>query len=153
MKFRNLMVLFILVFGINTLSLAEAQKKVKWEFSSEEWEGKRIASAEVIGFSYDEVWDKVLDVLLFKKFIPWGGLMKVRHEVVTAEKNSGLIVVRGIMKAFGSEDYKYVLKVMIRETDGQIAVKCRCDGKKPSVSVKSQKQVIEEFFQLLGGGL
>lgn len=146
MKFRNLMVLFILVFGINTLSLAEAQKKVKWEFSPEEWEGKRIASAEVIGFSYDEVWDKVLDVLLFKKFTPWGALMKVRHEVVAVEKNSGLIVVRGIMKAFGSEDYKYVLKVMIRETDGQIAVKCRCDGSR-------KKEVIEEFFQLLEEGL
>lgn len=152
MKSRNLMVLTIVVLGISILAVAEAQKKVEWEFLPGKYEEKRIASAIVIGFSYDEVWDKALDVLLFKKLTPWGALMKVRHEVVVVEKNSGLIVVRGIMKAFGSEDWKYVLKIMIRETDGQITIKCRCDSD-ASVSGGRRKQVIEEFFQLLEEGL
>ncbi len=148
MKFRNFIVLFILVFGISTLSIANIQKTIKWEFSSEEWEGLRIASAEFIGFSYDEVWGKVFDVLLFKKFAPWGKQIKVRHEIVTVEKDSGLVVVRGMINESvslsyysGSEDYKYIFKVMIQEIDGQIVMKCRCDGPRKS-------EVIKEFFQL-----
>ena len=41
----------------------------------------------------------------------------------------------------GSEDYKYIFKVMIQEIDGQIVMKCRCDGPRKS-------EVIKEFFQL-----
>jgi len=141
MKFRNFIILFILVFVINPLCATEAQKKVKWE-------DERIASVKVVGFSYDEIWGKMLNVLLFKKFTPWGASIKIRHEVVIVEKDSGLIVLRGITKESvylhyysGIEDYKYIFKVMIQETNGQIIVKCRCDGIRG-------KEVIEEFFQL-----
>ena len=141
MKLRNLLVLAILVFGISAFVAAE-ESKLAWEFSSDEWEGKRIAAAVFPGFSYDKVWDKVLDVLLFKKFTPWGALMKVTYDVVTVEKNSGLIVAKGFL----AKKFKHTFKIKIRVMAGHVVMKCRCEGTR-------NKEVIEEFFRLLEKGL
>ena len=136
MKFRNLMVLVIIVFGISVLAVAE-EPKVEWEYIKG-GQGMGI----VRGASYDEVWERAQDVLLFEKFKPRGCVFKVRHETITVEKSSGLIAVKGFM----GQTFRYTFKVIIQEKDDQIVVKTRC-------SSAWKKRVIEKFFQLLEEGL
>lgn len=137
MKFRNLIVLFILVFGINTLSPAEAQKKIKWEYIKG-GQGRAV----VKDASYDEVWEKTIDILLFEKFKVRGAILNVRHRTVTMEKDAGLLVVNGLMGGH----FTYVLKISIHEKDNHVVMKCQCNS-------SWKKRVIKKFFQLLEEGL
>lgn len=128
MKLRNLMVLTIAVFGISILAMAK-ESKVRWEY---------IKGGQGIGIvhdaSYDEVWERSIDVLLFEKFRVRGSILRGTHKVITMEKDAGLIVVRGFLD--------YTLKITIHKKDDHIVVKTRCNS-------SWKKRVIEKFFQLL----
>ncbi len=132
MKLRNLMVLTIMVFGISVLATAE-ETKVEWEYIK----GGQ-SKAVIKDASYDEVWEKVMDVLLFEKFKVKGQILNVRHNTVTMEKTTGLFVVNGLMGGHPT----YVLKITIYEKDDQIVMKTRC-------SSSWKKRVTKTFYQLL----
>ena len=132
MKLRNLMVLIIVVFGISILAVAE-ESKIKWEYIKG---GQGMATIK--DSSFDEVWDKTQDVLLFEKFKPRGAIGKSTHEVAVVEKNSGLITVNG----YRGGRFTYIFKVKIQEKDGQIVVKTRCN-------TSWKKIVTKKYFQLL----
>ena len=140
----GLMVYFIVVFGTSALAFPQLQEV--------EWEDKGTASAVILGSSYDEVWEKVLDVLLFGKFKMKGGSRRSTHDATTVEKNTGLIVIKGVVGGFeyggpmhsavGGEYGKYILKVTIQEKDDSIVIKAQCNS-------AWKKEVIKKFFQLL----
>lgn len=119
-------------FGISILYSTELPK-VEWEYIKG---GQGIAIVQ--DATFDEVWENVLDVLLFEKFKMRGQPIKVRHKTVTIEKDAGLIVVNGWI----GSTFSYVLNVTVREKDNHIEVKCRC-------SSSWKKKAIEKFFQLL----
>lgn len=132
MKFRNLMVWTIIFFGFSFLAFPQMQE-VEWG------DVKGTASAIILNASFDEVWNRVQDILLFEKFKPRGAVKSARHQPTTTEKDSGLLVVNGY---FGSS-FVYVLKVSIQTKDGNIVVKAQCSNS------LWRKKVIEKFFQLL----
>ena len=92
-------------------------------------------SAYILNTSYDEVWDKVLDVLLYEKF-------KIRklqasvHSILIVDMDKGLIVIKG-----STGPINYTLKCTLHKKDCNVLVTCRCAGLyKPSI--------IEKVFQL-----
>ena len=121
---------------IAILAVAE-ETKVEWEYIKG---GQGIATIQ--GASFDEVWARAQDVLFFEKFKMKGQPIKVRHESLTVEKESGLISV----VAYIGSTRSYSLKVMIREKDGEIEVKTRCNS-------SWKKKATTRFFQLLEEGL
>ena len=136
MKLRNLMVLAIIVFVVSVLATAE-ETKVEWEYIK----GGQ-SKAVIKDASYDEVWEKVMDVLLFEKFKVKGAILNVRHNTVTMEKATGLFVVNGLMGG----NPTYVLKITIYKKDDHIVMKTRCNS-------AWKKRVTKTFYQLLEEGL
>ncbi len=136
MKLRNLMILAIIVFGISALAMAK-ESKVEWEYIKG---GQGIATIQ--DASFDEVWERVQDVLFFEKFKMKGQPFKVTHEVISIEKDSGLITVVGWIRTTRA----YHLKISIREKDGHIEVKTRCNS-------SWKKKATTRFFQLLEEGI
>lgn len=120
----------IFILGLSTLASFELVKL--------EWEDDGTASAIILNASYNEVWEKVLDILLFEDF-KLSNTVKPTHEAVTIEKDTGLIVIKGLI----SYSAKYTLKVTLRKRDCNIIVECRSDG-------AWRKKVVEKFFQSLG---
>ena len=105
MKLRNLIVLTIMVFGIPVSAMAE-ESKVEWEYIKGGQSRAIIKDA-----SYDEVWEKVMDVLLFEKFKIKGAILNVRHNTVTMEKATGLFVVNGLMGGHQTYIFKSLLSI------------------------------------------
>ena len=136
MKFRNLMVLIIMIFGICVLAVAKEEPKVEWKYIKG-GQGTGI----VRGGLFDEVWSTAMDVLMFEKFKPRGCAFKIIHEPIEIEKDTGLISLHGIMGG----TRRYALRVIIQKKDDHIALKLRCTS-------AWKKRVIEKFFQLLEQG-
>lgn len=139
MKIRNLILVLVIVFGIASLLQAQIQK-IEWEFGSEK--GKGTATATLTGYTFNEVWTTIMDVLFFEKFKPRGSAFKVMHETIELDKDTGLISVQGFMAGYS----KYALRVMIIKKDGHLAMKVRCTS-------TWKKRVIEKLFELLEEGL
>ncbi len=135
MNLRNLMVLTIVVLGISILAIAE-EAKVEWEYIKG---GEGIAI--IRDASFNEVWERVQDILFFEKFKMKGQPFKVTHEVMSIEKESGLITVVGWIRTTRG----YHLKISIREKDEYIEVKTRCNS-------SWKKKATTRFFQLLKEG-
>lgn len=136
MYLRKLMVLIIVVLGISILAVAE-ESKVTWEY------GKGGMGMGIIrNVSFDEVWNKIQDMLFFDKFKPKGAVWKHTFEPISIEKTSGLISVKGFCK----NSFLYTFKIIIREKEGQIIVKTQCNS-------LWKKRVIKKFFKLLEEGL
>lgn len=136
MKSRNLSVWVFLFFGFSVLAFPQMQE-VEWG------KVKGTASVIILNTPFDEVWNRVQDILLFEKFKPRGSVYKVKHQPVTIEKDSGLLVVGGYMGgSFFGEDLIYTLKISIQTKDGHLVVKAQCNS-------SWKKRVVEKFFQLL----
>ena len=135
MNLRKLMILTIAVLGIS-ISVMVEETKVSWEYIKG-GQGRAIMQDA----SFDEVWERVQDVLFFEKFKMKGQPFKVTHEVMSIEKESGLITVVGYIGG----THSYHLKISIREKDEQIEIKTRCNS-------HWKKKAITRFFQLLKEG-
>ena len=135
MNLRNLIVLTIAIFGISIMAMAD-EPKVEWEY------GKGGLGMGVIrNASFDDVWNKIQDILFWEKFKPKGAVWKHTFEPITVEKSSGLISVEGWCKS----SFLYTFKIMTREKDGQIIVKTQCNS-------LWKKKVTQKFWQLLEEG-
>ena len=136
MNLRKLMVLTIAVLGISILAPAEENEVLSWEY------GKGGMGMGVIrDASFDDVWNRVQDILFFDKFKPKGAVWKHTFDPIVVEKDSGLISVWGWCKS----SRLYTFKITVREKDGQIIVKTQCNS-------HWKKKVTMKFFQLLEEG-
>jgi len=133
----GLMIWLIVAFGISILYSTEPPK-VEWEYIKG-GQGKAI----VQDVTFDEVWERVQDVLFFEKFKIKGQVYAHTHEVLSIEKDSGLVSVLG----YRGSSRVYTFKVMIQEKNGQVVVKTRC------ISAIWKKKVTIRFFQMLKEGL
>ena len=136
MRLRNLIVLTIVVLGISILAIAK-EAKVEWEYIKG---GKGIATIQ--DASFDEVWERVQDVLFFEKFKMKGQPIKVRHKIDTTEKIEGLLIVNGWI----GRTFSYVLNISIRDKGTHIEIKTRCNS-------SWKKKATTRFFQLFEEGL
>ena len=120
--------------------------KTKAEKLTIEWEYIKggQGKATLRGATFDEVWNRVQDILFFEKFKIKGQPIKATHEALSVEKDSGLVSVVG----YRGSSRVWRLKVIIREKDGQMEVKTQCVS-----SSLWRKKVIVTFFQMLEKGL
>ncbi len=123
-------------FGISILYSTELPK-VEWEYIKG-GQGRAV----VQGATFNEVWDRVQDVLFFEKFKVKGQVSRMTHEVISIEKDSGLITVVG----YSGSTRAYHLKISIREKDEHIEVKTKCN-------TAWKKKATIRFFQMLEEGL
>ncbi len=130
------MVLTIVILGISILARAELPK-VEWEYIK-----GGTGMGEVRDASFNEVWNRIQDILFFEKFKPKGAVWKHVFDPIVVEKDSGLISVWGWCKS----SRLYTFKITVREKDGQVIVKTQCNS-------SWKKRVIQKFYQLLEEGL
>ena len=126
----------IIGFGISILYSTELPK-VEWEYIKG---GQGIAIIQ--GVTFNEVWEGVQDVLFFQKFKVKGQLSRMTHEIISIEKDSGLITVVG----YSGSTRAYHLKISIRKKDNYIEMKTQCN-------TAWKKKATIRFFQLLEEGL
>ena len=128
-----LTVCFTIGLGISVLAIALEETKIEWEYIKG-GQGKAV----IQGASFDEVWEETLDILMFGKFKMKGAPRRSDHEATTVQKDTGLIVIKGVVGGLG---YKYLLKVVIREKGDYTEIKLNCTS-------AWKKEIIKEFFQL-----
>lgn len=124
-----LTIVFIMGFGV---SASESPKLLKAE-----WQDEGTASAYILSASYDDAWEKALDVILFEKFKLRGAIGESIHEALVVEKETGLIVVKG----HNNRGAKYTVKITLRKKNCNVLIQCRSDS-------AWKKKVVERFFLL-----
>lgn len=135
-KILSMTILLALISIVFALVLAE-EPKVTWEYAK-----GGMGMGVVRDASFEEVWNKIQDILFFEKFKPKKSVFKHTFEPISVEKTSGLISVKG----FVGGTFKYTFKIIIREKEGQVIVKTQCNS-------SWKKVVTQKFWQLLEEGL
>lgn len=139
MKIRNLTIVFVMILIVSILTAAE-KPKIEWEYIK-----GGLGKATVQDATFDEVWEKTLDILMFGKFKMKGAPKRSTHDATTVEKDAGLIVINGVVEGLeqwvSRSSLRYVLKVIVREKENHVEINLNC-------SSTWKKEVIKEFFQL-----
>ena len=136
----GLMVWLIVGFGVSILYSTELPK-VEWDYIK-----GGIGIGTIKNCSFNKIWEKVQDVLFFQKFKVKGQPFRITHEILSIEKESGVLSVTGFAHNAPGNYINYRLKIIIREKEGHIEIKTQCTS-------GFKKKVTEKFFQLLKEGL